>query len=245
MSLDDIVLIPLLETRFDKYFSSDDLKKLYKRISKTNRGRFEKYLYDSIQRLGEVADYFQRPFESIKKPYVSDPKFLSMDPEVCLENAVGVYGRKRRSEIIDAFLVQSTFVRRNHQRVLEDKETFARFILGQDFSHRGLVDLILSKPEIAGYSTSRDRAFEELGKESKKDLTITPIEMLGYVRFSPFVTMDGVKYSLSQYRDCIGEENIDLNEFPLHRAMNTQERRRNRVSAASRYSNSYSLKQVA
>ncbi|MFP4401862.1 MAG: hypothetical protein ACLFPL_01385 [Candidatus Nanoarchaeia archaeon] len=166
-------------------------------------------LLDSVMKLQEVADLFEVPFQRVKKCYIMDSRFLYTDFEERLHRAQEVYGSKNRRIIIEATLKQPHFLRSSHSRIIRDKEPFARYILGRDFNEDSYRRLLLDEPHTTCYTPLRDKASIEVGEEAQRDFGSSPLHVLQYIRKSPFIKIDGLKYSLSHAKEHFGVKEIE------------------------------------
>lgn len=201
----------VLCSSIEKYLSQKEVKKLEKRFSK--RTDLDEILSNSINKLFEISDFLEVPFDDVKKCFILDNRFLYTNFKEKLEQAQNVYGDERRADIVQAVLKQPNFLRSNHQRVIEDKELLARYILQDNFNPTNFRSLILNKPHIICYAKNRDEASIEVGREAQNNLGSTPQHVLRYIRKSPRVKVKKDIYSLSQAREVLRDENFEMPEM--------------------------------
>ncbi len=115
-----------------------------------------------------------------------------------VEKIAGVYAVKPE-KIRKAILSYPPFAGYDHERVLRQKSRLGKVV---GLSEREVVDLILEKPQLAGFSTQRDIAALDVAREAlrelseKRPVTLEDRQLLlktyiSVYRKSPYVSREG------------------------------------------------------
>jgi hypothetical protein len=124
--------------------------------------------------------------EAVKKAVMKFPVFAGLDHERVVAEAAKVYGDREAAK--KAVMKWPQFAGYDHDRVLRQKTVVFGAV---GLSKEKIIEIILNRPSLAGYSAVRDIAGLDVGKELKKEGFEPDEEMLkayfSYVGKSPYV----------------------------------------------------------
>ena len=163
----------------------------------------------------KIAIIYGCPIGHIKRAVLAHPPFAGLDHQRVVREATEVYGVDNEVKVKRAVLSHPQFAGYDHQRVVRQKARLGRIAR---LSENRTINLILSKPALAGYSVKRYLAAFDIGRQLESEGFLQDEKMLNalfrHYAKSPYVPGFNKK-RISQVK----REGLDYKEPPLLKAM--------------------------